>query len=374
MKLIKDYIKKLSIANINTLEQDKDKQNFIKYLQLIDDILKDTEYIQPTLKEGGRTKKEILNNRVNYLHTLAYKEFIRELRDDFETIYFNDIKEDLLKELPNQFYIEKYDFKNKLSYYLNDQITKSVFKNNKTNHIKLYKTYFLDYSINTNVKMNSFDKAIYNTVITFYKNGNRLFRTSDIYKYLIGNPKIDNCMLSKRNLKIIDDTLTKFKTTLINIDVDTKEYNFHGDPYLLDIRRLGYKNKLSKEEDTIIEFRSEPILLTIARNQILTAPIFIKNNSRFSIDLLSIEEYLKPIIICIKNKKLNDKILYKTILDNAELDNDTKGKNKAKINKILDSFVKNQFIKSYQKTRDYIKISTCWQCFITTNKRGKNYK
>jgi hypothetical protein len=386
MKLIKNYIDEVEKYNDGA-----DKIKILEKLEYINILLSGIEeapYSAPKLDLKLTTEeylsqremrgKLLLNDISNFnlteekkirlfIDNLLLNNAIKELKK----ISKYQIIQRLLKELENKFIYDKYDFKkpSKASY-LNDGISRELttLEEKKNYTLKLYKSYFLEYNYfeeEGSLKLTNYSKAIYNAIITFYINGNDYFKATDVYKYLNGNR--DNDKINPNEIKEIENEIFKLQCKFIQINIakcrqDLTDILGLKKP-ILRVDTLRFKDPRSNKEDYLFKIIEKPFLIQLQQNldlkQIITAPIEMLKNDRKSKDTIIIKNYLIPIIESIKNKKLNDKILYKTILENAELDNDTKGKNKAKINKILDSFIKNQFIKSYKKTKDYIKISTC---------------
>lgn len=376
MKLINKYI-----DEVNSFENSIDKFKILECLEYVNNLLLDIEEAPqtPPAIDLKLNTEEYLQQRDNgiikltqdkkiklFIDNLMLKQSIKEL-NKFKN--YNIIQR-LINELEQKFIYDKYKFlqPTKASY-LNDSISKKLdtFENKQNYQLKLYKSYYLEYSYFENegsLKLNNYSKSIYNCIATFYINGNDYFRASDVYKYLNGNRESDK--INPNDIKEIESIIDSFQDKSIQIDIAKCRQDLNNilgiKNRLLRVRTLKFRDPRSSHEDYLFKIIERPFLLelqqTLNLQQIVTAPIEMLKNDRISKDTIVLKNYLIPIIVSIKNSKLNNKILYKTIFENTNIINDSKGKNKAKINKILDSFVKLNFIKSYKKTRDSIIIDS----------------
>ena len=215
------------------------------------------------------------------------------------------------------------------------------------------------YSINfenlTNAKitkaLDPFDKRVYFATAALYNAGNKEVTIPQIY-----NAMGYDSTLSQYDRKKIDDSITKMASANILIDNEQEikaGYSYPRvlyDAPLLPMERVRMIINGELVEGAIHLFREPPMMsfargrkqITTVDRELLLTPVNKTNTN------LSIEDYLIRRIAQAHNGKSKKRILFSTIYEEAHLGT-TKKQQRARstITKILDHYVKHNFISKY---------------------------
>lgn len=212
-------------------------------------------------------------------------------------------------------------------------------------------------NISITANLTAYDKRVYIAVAALFNEGGDIVSIPAIYNAMgfTGDP-------GKSDRDQIYKSIVKMRFTAISIDT-TKESDVYKYPKFKyngallpsdDARNVMFNGNLS---DKAIRFFIEPPLVAFAkgRKQLTTLDIKLLQSPISKTDInLQIEDYLIERIAKAKGGTGQAKILYKTILDNLNIENMTKDNQKNlrkrlpnKINKYLDYYIKCQFIKKY---------------------------
>lgn len=214
-------------------------------------------------------------------------------------------------------------------------------------------------------QLTQFDKRVYIAVSALFNAGNTVVTLQQIHSAM-GN----SGGASADQRKKISEALNKMQRALISISNSEEiqaQYNYPRFEYtgmLLPIERVRSIVHGNVVEGAIHIFR-EPPAMTFARqrNQITTIPAAVLNSHvSMTNSNLAVEDYLLERISRAKDRTKNghgkEKILYKTVCDNA---NATTQKQRQrvppKVRKYLDHYVKTGFIKRYTEEADGVTVS-----------------
>lgn len=224
--------------------------------------------------------------------------------------------------------------------------------------------YAMDFSALPDVtitkKLDPYDKRVYNAIGSIYNDGNELATLQQIYQGM-GNTG----RMSDTDRKKINASLTKMSSAHLFIDSRDESSKYNYKPFLYDSALLPMERISAvvngKVVDSVIHIFREPPMMTFARErkQITTIAIkLLESPLNQTSQNIAIEDYLIERISHIKHGKINPKILYKTIYENAGItEKKQKQRAPAKIEKLLNHYKQLDFIKDFTLSDDGITIA-----------------
>ena len=229
--------------------------------------------------------------------------------------------------------------------------------------------------------LNPFNKSVFEAALSILEAGNQYFCANSIYYVLNGyNEAKTGHQVPEEFLKRIEESLTRLRLTNLSIDVtETLEYfckkgkyldikpyfqKLKESTYLLPIKTITAINQFG-DEYTAYAFIDTPTLLTYAKakKQITQCDIKLLDIGLNSTeDNIILKNYLLMRIQGMKNKNNgleSNRILYETIFKYTgiyEITGTGKKRFHDKVKRILDAWIKAEFIKSYKEVKEGQKI------------------
>jgi len=251
-----------------------------------------------------------------------------------------------------------------LQYSENGQITYAKYDVSKKGSKKPVNIlYSLDFSGLENVtitrKLDPYDKRVYLAAAARFNAGYDVMTIQQIYNDMGYSGRAGASDIEK-----INNALTKMKVAQLYIDnlAESKSYkydHFKYDGALLPMERITAVINGQTAEAAIHIFR-EPPMVSFARErkQLTTIDIKLLNTPlNKTSGNIALEDYLIEEIARIKKGSRNNKMLYKTIYENAGIKT-VKQKQRApeKIKQLLDYYATCHFIRAYKETKDGVTI------------------
>lgn len=209
--------------------------------------------------------------------------------------------------------------------------------------------------------LTKFDKRVYIAAGALFNNGFETFTIAQIYTAM-GNTGRPNSTTAKK----INDSLTKMQAAHIYLDNSNESKVYKYDKFVYDASLLPMERitaVMNGQEVTAIRLFREPPLITFARErkQITTISRKLLESPLSKTEAnLTIEDYLLERISHIKSKrnKANNKMLYKTIYEECGITSRMeRSRAPEKINRLLEFYKTNKFIKDFKTEADGITIT-----------------
>ena len=220
-------------------------------------------------------------------------------------------------------------------------------------------------------KYTSYDREVYDGVVTLYMAGNNIVTPAMVYRAMNGLTETEK--ISPQALETVTKSLDKSRYMQVTIDYteEAKLYNkkiqkttYQG--YLLAASKITVK--INNEEHEAYKLLDKPILYEYAQisGQIITVPsklLQTKDAVRSTDEVIVIRGYLLRQIEWIKNDKSerSQNITYKGIYEELEISkiilDETAYKNKTRkmrnhVKAILDEWQEQDYIKKYEEYQD----------------------